>query len=172
MKKSKAKYLPLLWAALLMATSSQAQSIYFSFKDGTQAAYSLADVHNITFTGDVMKLQKTDGTTLSWNVSTIGNYRYEAGTVGIKEMANTAELLIYPNPALGNVNISYQLPVAQQVSIAIFDLQGKSVKTWATEQQIAGNHLLQWQAEGLAKGSYLLRFTTAKGSFSKTIILQ
>ncbi len=171
-KGMKSKPLALLGAVMLLASISQAQSIYFSFKDGSQAAYNLTDVRNITFTGDVMNLNKTDGTTLMWNVSTIGNYRYEQGTVGISEIKNTAELLIYPNPAQGKVNISYQLPVAEQVSIGIFDLQGKAVQTWASEAKVAGKHELVWQAENLPKGSYTLRFSTAKGSFSKTIILQ
>ena len=84
----------LLVLLLLSAAVTIAQSIYFSFKDGTQAAYNITDVRNITYTGDVMNLLKTDGTTISWNVSTIGNYRYEQGTVGISEINNTAELLI------------------------------------------------------------------------------
>jgi serine protease AprX len=119
-----------------------------------------------------MNLLKTDGTTISWNVSTIGNYRYEEGTVNISEVKNSAELVIYPNPAQGKVNISYQLPVSEQVSIGIYDLQGKAVQTWASEAKAAGKHELVWQAENLPKGSYILRFSTAKGSFSKTIILQ
>ncbi len=161
--------LPLL---LLSAFFTNAQSIYFSFTDGTQAAYNIADVRNITFTGDVMNLNKTDGSTVAWNVSTIGNYRYEEGTVGATTIENTAEVLIYPNPAQGKVNISYQLPVADVVSIGIYDLQGKAVKTWASEAKDAGEHELLWQAEDLPKGSYVLRLSTAKGSFSKTIILQ
>jgi hypothetical protein len=162
----------LLALLLLSAAVTKAQSIYFSFKDGTQAAYNIIDVRNITFTGDVMNLLKTDGTTISWNVSTIGNYRYEEGALGIADIKNTAELLIYPNPAQGKVNISYQLPVAEQVSIGIYDLQGKAVQTWASEDKPAGKHELVWQSENLPKGSYILRFSTAKGSFSKTIILQ
>lgn len=162
----------LLALLLLSAAVTNAQSIYFSFTDGTQAAYNITDVRNITFTGDVMNLLKTDGTTIAWNVSTIGNYRYEQGTVNINEVKNSAELVIYPNPAQGKVNISYKLPVAEQVSIGIYDLQGKAVKTWASEAKPAGKHELLWQAENLAKGSYNLRFSTAKGSFSKTIILQ
>jgi hypothetical protein len=158
---------------LICFGSTYAQSIYFSFKDGTQAAYNITDVRNITFTGDVMNLNKTDGTTISWNVSTIGNYRYEQGTVvSVEYKNNKAELLIFPNPAQGRVNISYQLPVAQQVSIAIYDMQGKAVKTWASEAKPEGNHELTWQADNLLKGSYTLRFSTLKGSFSKTIILQ
>jgi hypothetical protein len=172
MRKNKSKPMAILGAVLLLASISQAQSIYFSFKDGTQAAYNINEVRNITFTGDVMNLTKTDGTAIAWNVSTIGIYRYEEGTVGISEIKNTAELLIYPNPAQGKVNISYQLPVSEQVSIGIFDLQGKAVQTWASEDKPAGKHELVWQAENLPKGSYILRFSTAKGSFSKTIILR
>jgi hypothetical protein len=171
-KGMKSKPMAILGAILLLASISQAQSIYFSFKDGTQAAYNIADVRNITFTGDVMNLLKTDGSTIAWNVSTIGNYRYEQNSVGINTIENTAELLIYPNPAQGKVNISYQLPVAEQVSMGIYDLQGKAVKTWASEAKPAGKHELTWQADNLPKGSYTLRFSTAKGSFSKTIILQ
>jgi Secretion system C-terminal sorting domain len=168
----KARHWMLFLCLSVLTLGVKSQSIYFSFKDGTQASYNLVDVLNITFTGDVMNLNKNDGTTLSWNVSAIGNYRYEQVSVNINEVENTAELVIYPNPSNGNFNISYQLFKAEQVGIHLFDMQGRLVKTWATEQQTAGIHQLRWQGDKLAQGSYLLRFTTPKCSVSKTIIVQ
>ncbi len=166
------KYI-LLLTLLFGIRSVRSQSIYFSFKDNTQAAYNLTDVRNITFTGDVMNLNKTDGSTIAWNVSTINNYHFEQGILSISEEKNTTELIIYPNPAQSKiVTIVYQQLVEEQVNIGIYDMKGNPISNWAVEHKDRGRHELIWQTENMPKGSYILRLSTHKGSLSKTIVLQ
>ena len=62
MKKLNIHFLLFSVFAFSITITAHAESIYFSFTDGTQAAYNLTTVRNITFTGDVMNLTKTDGT--------------------------------------------------------------------------------------------------------------
>ena len=61
----------------LASISSKAQSIYFNYSNGTNAAYNLTDVRKITFVADEMNLQLFDGSVYSWNVSSIGHYQYD-----------------------------------------------------------------------------------------------
>ena len=110
----------------LLSASVHAQNLFFKFTDGTSATYTVDEVRKFTFTGNEMVLLKKDGTTVSWNASTIGNYRFDATTaITDAERINNAEVKIYPNPFRGAVRIRYELPVADKVSVDIIDLQGK-----------------------------------------------
>ena len=176
MKKLPIHFLLFSALAFCIAITAHAESIYFSFTDGTQATYNLTTVRNITFTGDVMNLTKTDGTVFSWNVSSIRNYRY-AATIGIDEANPLKELVVYPNPAHGEVNLSFELANADMVTVTIFDSQGRLVYSMPAENKSAGRHLLQWRAKdsagkGLPSGNYNCMITTSKGSMSKHIVLQ
>ncbi|MBK6840595.1 MAG: hypothetical protein IPG90_21690 [Bacteroidetes bacterium] len=82
---------------------NRAQNIYINFKDGSHAQYALTDIRSIFVAGDTMTLNKTDGTTLAWPESSIGNYNYKGILYGITE-PETEFLLdatVYPNPGKG-----------------------------------------------------------------------
>lgn len=169
-------FLLLIVFEFTLCANSNAESIYFSFADGTQASYNLTTVRNITFTGDVMNLTKTDGTVFSWNVSSIRNYRYVA-SIGIDELSPVKELVIYPNPSHGELNLSFELAEPAQVSVVISDAQGRVVYSTPSESRLEGKHELQWQAKdisgkGLSAGNYTCTITTNKGTVSKHIVLQ
>ncbi len=70
MVKNKPKPLLILALAFLCASFSHAQSIYFNYTDGSNAAYNLADIRKITFDVDLMQLHMNDGSIFSRNVST------------------------------------------------------------------------------------------------------
>ena len=52
----------------------------------------------------------------------------------------STQLKIYPNPVTSFTNISFSLPQCQKVSIQIFDMIGRLVKTLADAQMTAGTH--------------------------------
>ena len=64
-----------------------------------------------------------------------------ASTAGISA-ANLAvdAFYVYPNPAVGSPVVSYQLRVAQNVSIEVYDLSGKMITAVGSEMQAAGAH--------------------------------
>lgn len=68
----------------------------------------------------------------------------------------------YPNPFNSGTVIRFELPTAADVRLTIYDLQGRSVRTWADERRPAGRHSMPWEgtdASGrrLASGMYLIR---------------
>ncbi len=65
MKKTEFKLLFILIIAQLYTSFSHAQSIYFNYTDGTNAAYNLADIRKITFDVDLMQLHMNDGSIYS-----------------------------------------------------------------------------------------------------------
>jgi hypothetical protein len=70
---------------------------------------------------------------------------------------------IYPNPFTGFQHISYLLPMDAKVSIEVFDVTGKKVRSLRDSHESAGVHSLQWDGRDqneavLPVGIYIIRF--------------
>ncbi len=175
MTKSKSKPLALLGAAILMGTVSYAQSVYFNYTDGTNAAFNLQDVRKITFEADVMNLHLLDGSTYSWNVSTIGYYEYDE-TIGNVEQwidhANTWQAVVFPNPVNNSLQVRYHLPKADVLQIALYDMQGRLIIENNIGNQKEGQHQAMLDLSHIDAGNYVCRITGQKASISKQVIKQ
>jgi hypothetical protein len=70
-------------------------------------------------------------------------------------------LNLYPNPGKGIVTFDVKTDNEQELIIEVFDISGKLVKKFGpenTRNKIAG---IRWNTESLAKGTYLVKVTTA-----------
>jgi hypothetical protein len=72
----------------------------------------------------------------------------------------------YPNPFNPTTVVSYQLPTNSFISLEVYDVLGKKVKTLVSERQNAGAHLVTFNADGLSSGVYFYRLSN--GSFVAT----
>jgi len=64
----------------------------------------------------------------------------------------------YPNPFTDKTTISYNLQMNAYVELAVYSLDGKLVKTLVSEEQNAGEHMVDWEAEVAVKpGVYIYR---------------
>jgi hypothetical protein len=63
----------------------------------------------------------------------------------------------YPNPFNPSTVISYQLAVAGEVRLAVYDVLGREVAVLVDEPKAAGNYELTFEAGNLASGVYLYR---------------
>lgn len=63
----------------------------------------------------------------------------------------------YPNPFNPQTTIGYLLPAASQVTLVVYDLLGREVKTLVHERQDAGKHQVVMDGGGLASGVYFYR---------------
>jgi hypothetical protein len=61
----------------------------------------------------------------------------------------------YPNPFSLKTVISYHIPANVEVKLDVYDLTGRKIATLADEQQQAGRHEIEWNAEGIRPGIYL-----------------
>jgi len=50
-----------------------------------------------------------------------------------------------PNPFSEKTTISYELPARADVSISIYDVQGKRVAFWSENTKNTGLHSVEWQ---------------------------
>lgn len=79
----------------------------------------------------------------------------------------------YPNPFNPQTTISYSLLEAGQVQITIYNSAGELVSTLVNEFKSAGNHAIQWNAQGLASGVYYYKISSAGSSaIRKSILLK
>jgi hypothetical protein len=159
----------------LASISSKAQSIYFNYSNGTNAAYNLTDVRKITFVADEMNLQLFDGSVYSWNVSSIGHYQYDENSIGIDELLNKAnawQVNIFPNPAYNVLNVRYNLPTDDKILISVLDLQGKLLLEINKGNRAKGEHEETFDISSLTAGQYVCSISGQKNTISKNIIKQ
>jgi hypothetical protein len=71
------------------------------------------------------------------------------------------QLEIYPNPVVRAATLSYALPEAEPVRLAVFDLLGREVAVLAEGVQPVGRH--EVRLSGLAAGVYVVRIETGDG---------
>jgi hypothetical protein len=175
MTKIISKPLFILVLALLFSARLEAQSVHFSYTNGTGAAYNLQDVSKITFTADVLNLHLQDGTITSWNVSTIRYYDYNASLVNIEPIldeVNNWNLQLFPNPTKDEIQLKYNLPKEDKINISLYDLTGKLVLEKNAGSKNAGENQDNLDLRQLAAGNYICRISGERNSISKQIIKQ
>jgi len=62
-----------------------------------------------------------------------------------------------PNPFVGQTYFELALPEAAQVQVTVYDLLGRAVQQLTSGAFAAGHHRIEWNADGLAGGTYLVR---------------
>ncbi|MFZ1685430.1 MAG: T9SS type A sorting domain-containing protein, partial [Candidatus Zixiibacteriota bacterium] len=82
----------------------------------------------------------------------------------------------YPNPFNPSTTINYSIPVGSNVSIVIYDLLGREVKTLINSEQNAGNYQLQWNGDNnygskVSSGTYFFSIRSADFTQVRKMIL-
>jgi hypothetical protein len=173
MTKNKSKPIALLGIAMLFTVGLRAQSIHFNYTDGTNASYNLEDVRKITFDADLMNLHLLDGSVYGWNVSTIGVYQYNESSLNVQEWLSTAnawEVVIFPNPTSTNLNVRYNLPKEDELTITLFDMQGNLIFKKNLGKQVSGKHQETLDLNSISQGTYVCRISGQQNTITKTVI--
>lgn len=72
----------------------------------------------------------------------------------------------YPNPFNPSTRFAFQIPSSGLVTLRIFDLLGREVASVLRQDLNAGQHGVQWDAQGISSGVYFYRLQA--GSFIET----
>ena len=77
----------------------------------------------------------------------------------------------YPNPFNPSTVISYKLPANASVSLKVYDMLGREVKSLVNERQNAGIYSVTFNASSLASGVYLYRIQAGTYSATKKLVV-
>ena len=82
----------------------------------------------------------------------------------------------YPNPFNPMTVISFSLPEAASVSLAIYDVRGRRVRLLVDETREAGQHDVVWTGTDdlgrqLPSGTYVARIVSAVGTQNRKMLL-
>lgn len=77
----------------------------------------------------------------------------------------------YPNPFNPTTTISFDLPEASDVNLAVYDVLGREMTRLASGRHAAGTHSVTLQATGWSSGLYLYRLEAGGRTFTRTLTL-
>ncbi len=67
----------------------------------------------------------------------------------------------YPNPFNPSTTIVYDMPVEGRATLKVYNALGQEIATLVDETVRAGRYSVEWNASGMASGSYFCRLVTA-----------
>lgn len=92
-------------------------------------------------------------------------------TTGIAETSTITTLKNYPNPFNGSTVISYSISKDAAVELSITDLLGNRIASLENSRKTSGNYSVDWNAENIAGGMYLLQIKVNNEISTRKIIL-
>lgn len=151
--------------------------LYQEFDSGSAADVYL-DTYN--YSGNSLSnivTQEKDGNDWVNTDRTLFTWGSPTPVVKNKVVAREFSLKNYPNPFNPETTIEYQLPVASEVTVAIFDIQGRLIQTLVQNQfESAGNHTINWNGcdmngNAVASGVYFYQLQSAEMNQTKRCLL-
>ena len=94
-----------------------------------------------------------------------------ATMTGSAELPSDYSLSAYPNPFNPSTTISFALPEADVVQIAVFGVTGRWIQTLVNEKRAAGNHTVAFDARELPSGVYFARMESGPFTMTKKMLL-
>ncbi|MBM4157676.1 MAG: T9SS type A sorting domain-containing protein [Ignavibacteria bacterium] len=98
-----------------------------------------------------------------------GNYEYHylqnEVEIGVPGKFNLSQN--YPNPFNPVTKINFEIPKDVYVTLKVYDISGREVKSLVNDIRTAGYHTVEFNASNLSSGIYF--YTLKAGEFSKTL---
>lgn len=78
---------------------------------------------------------------------------------------------MYPNPFTETLSIGVTLPSSSDVTVTVYSLDGRVAGNLEPGTLSRGNHTLEWNAQGLENGIYLVRVSTPGREYTEKVQL-
>ena len=109
----------------------------------------------------------------AYEISLIAQWIAE-GALEVEELSNSNNLYPmeyslhkpFPNPFNPVTTISYGLPLESDITLNIYDVEGRRITTLTEGIRTAGTHSIEWNAEGYSSGVYFVKLDA--GEFTQT----
>ena len=79
------------------------------------------------------------------------------------------QLNIYPNPAKNEVNLSFKLNTPENVTIEVFDLNGKQIAVLFNGYQSLLENNIKWKTDHISSGIYIVKYKYGNKSTSSLL---
>lgn len=115
------------------------------------------------------------GTLFGNSIFMPGAIHITTSTLGTdKVSSNFSKAIVFPNPTSGGsgVNVAFQSRSNGLVNGNITDLNGRVVKSISSKNIVAGENLISFDTDGLAKGMYLIQIQGSNGNISAKFTVQ
>ncbi len=89
----------------------------------------------------------------------------------LPKLSSPASIAIFPNPFNGNAQIEYSCGSDSHVTIDVYDIIGRKVKSLDEGYQQAGAYIVTFNGEGLASGVYLFRIHAGSENETTKVLL-
>jgi len=80
-------------------------------------------------------------------------------------------LSLYPNPTRNEMTVRFGIPREEKVSLKVYDISGREVKTLVDGRLEAGYHVLRFDGKDLPSGIYFARLVTDGFEATKKLVL-
>jgi hypothetical protein len=147
---------------------------------GNRGVYLLGNGHYLTTNGTgVHEIDSSTGNLIR-TVAVASNFQYitpyNPGVLLSTGIANTVPkeyglFQNYPNPFNPSTKIKYQIPAGGFVKISVYDLTAREVVVLVNEFRSAGEHEINFSAEGLSSGMYFYKLESGEYSEYKKMVL-
>jgi hypothetical protein len=106
------------------------------------------------------------------NYDNIASEKPEPVSLNSVEQTATTNVDLYPNPAQNQTTLSYTLSSSSNVTLNIFDMNGRLISSLEKGRQAAGLHTQEISLSGLEKGVYMIQIITNQTSEAAKLIVQ
>ena len=133
---------------------------------------------------DSMFVEKMDGSIRGYPISIINGITFsKEEPVSVREeqmmqniLSSFAVYQNYPNPFNPSTTIQYSIPATGDVTIDIYDVQGRAVRTLENAAQQAGDHSIVWDSRNnygtrVSSGTYFCQILFNNTSLVKKLLL-
>jgi hypothetical protein len=173
---------------LSFSTASETDNDFFEIMRGTSQAGAFSRIATLPSQGnsasghsyEYLDREVTAGRTYWYYLTDVdlnGNrtehreLMRSATMTGAAELPSDYSLAAYPNPFNPNTTISFALPEADVVRIAVYDVAGRWIQTLVNEKRSAGNHTVTFDARDLPSGVYFARMESGPFTMTKKMLL-
>ncbi len=77
----------------------------------------------------------------------------------------------YPNPFNSFTELNFSLPIDANISLAVYDIQGRRVTTLVNKEIQAGHHVAIWDGSNSPSGYYVVKMKTSGKQITRKLIL-
>ncbi|MFY0675131.1 MAG: PKD domain-containing protein [Bacteroidia bacterium] len=139
------------------ATNTDGDSYEWDFGDGNSATGTSAN-HEYDITEGWVKVTLTVTSAAGCTSSTVDSAYIDVSSIG-ELPSYVGQLSVYPNPSFGNAIIEFDLDKTSDISIALFDLQGREINSIYNGELMQGQNKVEITnlKRQLQTGTYMLR---------------